>query len=311
MPRLIIHPGAPKTGTSTLQHFLHHHRQALARQGVAVLGPHAIRRSRFMRACRQATRGGPAVKPGLLKGFAARYADFDTVLISEEGFTSGFLIGGEAGPQGLERADLSAAVIADLPFDDIRAILTIRQQRGLLVSSYAHRVKLSRERRGFGRWMREAVAADRLSWAGVAAAFESALGEGRLSLLPFEIVKAEGAEAYARAFFAAAGLGAEGVDFSRVPAANVSASHLAVVASRAFNRIALSGAGRSTLNARLTRRFPSDRFGGFRPKDPALTAVAAAYAEENAALARRWFPDHAAAFLGGLTAAGPGAMGHS
>lgn len=298
MPRLIIHPGAPKTGTSTLQRFLHAHRDVLQKRGIVVLTPANFRRSPFMRACRSATRGKP-MERAALDAFAAEFADVDTVLISEEGFCSGFLLGGWNGPGGFERADLSAEVIANLPFDDIRAVLTVRQQRGFLVSSYVHRVKLHRERRGFRRWLDEAIAPDRLSWARVARAFETRLGEGRVALLPFEIVKAEGAEAYVRAFFESAGLDGAGIDFTRVHAANVSASHLAVVASRAFNRIAWTKKGRSRMNARLTRRFPADRFGGFRPSDPRLDALAELFAEENEALARRCFPDHADAFLGG------------
>lgn len=298
MPRLIIHPGAPKTGTSTLQQFLHAHRDVLRKSGVAVLTPANFRRAAFMRACRSATRGGKAPGRAAQDAFAAEFADAETVLISEEGFCSGFLLGGWKGPGGFERAERSAEVIGDLPFDDIRAVLTIRQQRGFLVSSYVHRVKLHRERRGFGRWLDETIAPDRLSWARVAAAFETRLGEGRVALLPFEIVKAEGAEAYVRAFFETAGLDRDGVDFSRVHAANVSASHLAVVASRMFNRIAWSKKGRSRFNARLTRQFSADRFGGFRPSDPRLDAIAASFVGENEALARRCFPDHADAFLG-------------
>lgn len=298
MPRLIIHPGAPKTGTSTLQRFLHAHREALLRRGVAVYTPANFRRAPMMRACRSATRGGPPLSRAALDAFAAETADADIVLVSEEGFCSGFLLGGEPEPSGLERAGMSAEVIGSLPFDDIRVILTIRQQRGFLVSSYTHRVKLHREARGFSRWLDEAVDAERLSWSGVASAFEARLGAGRVALLPFEIVKAESAVSYVRAFFAAAGLSLDDLDLGEVRAANVSASHLAVSASRVFNRLSRRKTGRSELNAWLTRRFPSDRHGGFRPSDPRLDEIANAYAAENDALARRYFPDHADVFLG-------------
>ncbi|MFV0475069.1 MAG: hypothetical protein ACK5MQ_12820 [Pikeienuella sp.] len=300
MARLIVHPGAPKTGTSTLQRFLHQNREALARQGVAALTPTMIRNSAFMRACRKAARGERPLNRRVVGDFAAEYADYDTVLISEEGFCSGFLPGALERPAGLERAVLAAEVIAALPFDDIRVILTIRRQRGLLVSSYVHRVKLHRERRGFGRWLREVVAPDRLSWAGVAAEFEAVLGPGRLTLLPFEIVKAEGSGAYARAFFDAAGLCGDGVDFSLVNAANLSASHPALLASLAFNRITFGNVEKTTVNEQLSHYFPSSRFRSFLPKDAALDVIAAIYAAENEALARRYFPDYEAAFLGAV-----------
>lgn len=298
MARLIIHPGAPKTGTSTLQHFLDAQRDVLRERGVAVFTPGNLRRTAFMADARMAVRGLRPIGKAALDAFMAETDGAETVLISEEGFASRFLVGGRRVPRGLERARRIADVIGGLPFDDIRVILSIRRQRGLLVSVYTHRVKLHRERRSFSRWMTEAVAPERLSWAGVTRRFEAKFGAGKVALLPFEMLKAEGADAYARAFIRSAGLDEDGLDYSRIKAVNLSASRYAVLASRLHNRISAKELGGSRVNAWLTHYFPAPRFARFRPSDPRLDEIEARYEAENRALARRYFPDHAASFIG-------------
>lgn len=296
MPRLIIHPGSPKTGTSTLQRFLHTHREILREQGIHVYSPANFRKDKFMQACRRGTRGGDWPTKAQFEAFAAETRDAETVLISEEGFCSSFLLGLTEESSGLERADLSAKLISEMPFEDIRAVLTIRQQRGFVVSNYVHSVKLHREKRSFRRWINEMVDADRLSWQRVADEFETALGKGKVSLLPFEIVKAHGAEAYIRAFFEKAGLPFVGMNFDDVKAANLSASHAAVTASRIFNGFRRDEKQRHPFNAWMTRTFPATKYGSFRPRIRKLDEIEAAYEAENAAIAARWFPEYAACY---------------
>ncbi|MEM7524944.1 MAG: hypothetical protein AAF360_14555 [Pseudomonadota bacterium] len=296
MSRLIVHPGAPKTGTSTIQAFLECREDALRAQGIGLLTPRDLRRSEFMRSYRQVFAGAPgaSLATGDLKD---RTGGAATTIMSEEGLCAHFLPGRGGPPSGIDHGRRSADLIADLPFDDVRVVLTVRNQADLLRSAYLHHVKLIGERRPFARWLREAVDPSRLSWRRPVSAFRRRFGRARLSVVPFEIVKAGGSEAYL-----AAVLKAMDVEIAATgPAVSIrnrSPSGAGLAASRIVNAALGRGPSARWLNKKIVQLSPVNAGGARRLNDPLLTEISARYADENAALAATWFPEHASGFLG-------------
>ena len=289
MQRLIIHPGSPKTGTSSIQAFLNANREALAREGFALMTPHDLRRTPFMAEVRNAVhwRGVKKFDHGAFAGPDA--GDAHTLVISEEGFCAAFLPGAQDFPKGVAGADRSAAIIAGLPFEEKRVVWTVRGQAGLVRSAYIHKVKLHRETRTFEKWLARSVDADALSWTAAADIFENA-GVGVSAAVPFELLKAEELPAYLLAFSEAAGLPTDALDFSSARADNLSANPLAVSVMRRLNHIPLSVNRSKRRNARIARKLKKYK-GGDVVRDPAaLEAISVRYREENRAFAERYFP---------------------
>lgn len=132
--RLLLHTGAHKTGTTTLQHSFARNRDLLARHGLIYphigpnMGHHALTAIWCDRSARL-PKGFFAEKgPGrmLQEIVAAHAASNRTVLLSSEAFSQG-------GRMAVDMADLRRRVAA---FDQVGVIHVLREQCGFLQSVY-------------------------------------------------------------------------------------------------------------------------------------------------------------------------------
>lgn len=137
-PRLIIHIGAHKTGTSFVQRMFHHNQALLAQHGVYYpdIGPnpaHHILASPWIDVPDIAPEffhdGGP---DGVWRRFLRDCTRWDgTVFLSAELFS-------RAEPNRIDMADLARRVAG---FEDMRIVYTIRHQAALIQSIWLQRAK--------------------------------------------------------------------------------------------------------------------------------------------------------------------------
>ncbi|MGH3320954.1 MAG: hypothetical protein ACRDN9_12360 [Streptosporangiaceae bacterium] len=155
-PRVYVHIGAPKTGTTFLQQVLWSNRRALARQGVTLPGKGYADHFRATQDLREKRQGATSRSPswrGEWDALArqARRARTSAVVISCELLAA-------AGAEQARRA------IASLEPAEVHVVYTARELTGLLTAAWQEQVK-HRYTGGFDEWLAEVIEGPRGSGA--------------------------------------------------------------------------------------------------------------------------------------------------
>lgn len=132
MSKLILHIGAHKTGTTSVQHCFHANRWILAWHGVAY--PHVFKNKAhhvlatpWMHDILKRTRVTPAAAHEMWRRIVARYAHTDkTVFLSAENFSRVL-------PNHVDFAEIAEIVS---PFDEVEVIYLMREQISMFQSIY-------------------------------------------------------------------------------------------------------------------------------------------------------------------------------
>ncbi|MCL6285254.1 hypothetical protein M3P21_17130 [Ruegeria sp. 2012CJ41-6] len=179
MTRLIIHPGSPKTATSTIQHILSSNREALSRAGIGLILPQDFRGSQYFGEYMKMYRAGS------VSGFEQATADFfgpyfkkyKTVVCSSETFCHDFMPSRKYGFGGIDRSEISAEVLTYTGAASTKIILTVRPQRDFLISTYTHFVHRQKEFRTYQDWLEAEVDLPRVLWSPVVKSFRDRFNE--------------------------------------------------------------------------------------------------------------------------------------
>lgn len=288
MTVIVFHPGAPKTATSTLQHLLQEKRAMLERRGIGVILPQDIRGSSFLAKYLAVYRGRPlADMAEASAAFFRPWRRFDMVICSEETFCHDFMPSRRFGLGGIDRAEEAARLLSLSGFPQTRIVLTIRPQRDLLVSTYAHFVHRHREQRSFHQWLRSEVDLERLLWRPAVEAFRQRFGASAVKVVSMKAPVAGGSgggDAYFRAILDALGIPMPGVELAVDRVHNPSPSARAVGLCRALNQRIPEGDLVEGLNSILIRTFPVERHGRFSPRFDLPPGLGRLFAEDHASV---------------------------
>ena len=158
-PKVLLHIGEPKTGTTFLQHVMWRNRAELAAQGVVLPGHHPqdhYRASQDLRDIQKLASDPAGSWTGEWDILARQAQQASRVaVISHELFSA-------ADPQQADRA------VASLHPAEVHVVLTVRDIATLLPAEWQETVK-HRNAKGFGEWLedvidRESYSADRRQW---------------------------------------------------------------------------------------------------------------------------------------------------
>lgn len=285
MKTLIIHPGAPKTATSTLQHILRANRGVLARKGIGMMLPEDIRGHGLLGHYMKAYRG--KAEPDVAATAAEFFRPFrnlhDTVVLSEETLCHDFMPSRKFADGGIDRAEAAAGLISQFGFDRVQVVLSIRPQYDLLTSTYTHFVHRHRETRGFADWLHHEVAPERLLWGPAIAAFRARFGGDNVHVVGMTGARPGGIGGYMAAMVKALGLDGMALEMSTDKVHNPSPSARAVQLCRVMNREILNQKKSETVNSFLVGQFPVADFGKFTTTWQAPDQLAALWAADYAA----------------------------
>lgn len=295
--QLLVHIGAPKTATTSLQAWLRGNRERLERRGIAVFLPRQVRQKSYLGPFTRYLRG-KSDDPGA-RAFLALFGetDSDAVIVSEEALTNDFIPGFNDSVLGFEMIDRTIAFLQALEIEDLRILLTVRRQDTFLKSAYSHRVRRAGITLGFDAWLDQEVKIAHMSWLTVVDKLDAAFGADKVTVVPFEMLKTQSDKDF---YLRTVGTAMDR-DFERHEAPK-KVNENSALAVEVFEIAAILNALPITNEAQIDRRrkllneinaFVLDNGGQRFEVD--LTEVTAQcralYAAENAALAARKFPD--------------------
>lgn len=287
MTTLVIHPGSPKTATSTLQHILRAHRAALVQQNIGLILPEDIRGKGYLGRYLAVYRGRPVLDiREATEAFFAPYLRFDTVVCSEETFCHDFMPSRKFATGGIDRAEIAAELLAMTGFDRVEVVLTIRPQVGLLASTYSHFVHRQREARSFEEWLNAEVDLERLLWRPVIAAFRNQFGTDAVRVLSLEMARLGGMDAFLLAVLGAMRIGHLGLSVSSDTVHNPSPSARAVELCCVMNSHIANVERSEKVNTVIVEQFPVEEFGRFKPDWSPPAKLAERYAADHEAALR-------------------------
>lgn len=285
MTTLILHPGAPKTATSTLQHILRSNRARLSRAGVGLILPEDIRGKEYLGHYLAAYRG--QMIPNMAEITAEFFAPFlqrhDLVICTEETFCHDQMPSRKFGMGGIDRSETAAELLSLSGADNTEVVLTIRPQFDLLTSTYTHFVHRHREARLFDAWMQEEVDPKRLLWTPAVEAFRARFGVEAVRVLSLEIAREQGMEGYLRATLQSFGLGDLDLSMATDKVHNPSPSQRAVHLCRVMNQEIVNPRRSEVVNSFLVDQYPVAEFGKFRPQWQAPAWMVKLWADDHAA----------------------------
>jgi hypothetical protein len=261
MGRLVLHVGAPKTGTKLIQKTLRANGSRLAENGVDVLLRDAYN-SLAEGASVRWRRGRADVDVHVAVGDAlrARLEEAPTVLVSHEdllGPIASFRQGGRLYP---DAAQVLRSLIARGRPDSVTITLSVRSPDRYVESVYLQLVRVGSTMR-FDEYLRP-IQPHQLSWLDLARRIEAAAGVVPI-VRYFETIHA-GARGYVRQFFDDLALGISPIFPFRIDQQNRGYSDVAM-------RIALAAnAELSAADRRLLRRFLEENFSNRTHPGPKL-----------------------------------------
>ncbi|WP_265501170.1 hypothetical protein [Paracoccus beibuensis] len=269
MTTLILHPGSPKTATSTLQHVLRANRALLSGAGVGLILPEDLRGKPYLGRYLAAYRGEHV--PDMAQRTEAFFAPFlgrhEHVICSEETFCHDFMPSRKFASGGIDRAARTAELLSMTGAARTRIVLGVRPQVDLLTSTYTHFVHRHRETRSFTEWLDAEVNLPDLLWKPVVDAFRERFGAESVHAISLAMTRDVGMQGYLRAVLTAFGIGHLGLDLDTDKVHNPSPSQRAVHLCRIMNNEIAHPKRSETINTSLVETFPVAEFGKFVPED--------------------------------------------
>lgn len=196
MTRILVHIGAPKTATTTLQYLFKSVSKNLSSLDIQYFPTAALRKTSLMEDL-EAGRPEAVTAQNFPRPQASRF------FISNEGFTN-YLMPKSENFSWSKGASRTAHLLSHLPYSVERIVLTIRRQDQFLLSSYYHWVLHGRVSDTFEGYC-NGLDFRKMSWLRYIERLESLIGSERLAVVPFSIIR-EGAENYAAAVVDALGI---------------------------------------------------------------------------------------------------------
>lgn len=216
-PRVVMHVGVHKTGSTLIQHHIRANAEVLRAKGVFATnlraGRYMLKLRNKLRRAQKAGRDGPAIDaldpPSRQVIAAARDIGAHTILVSDEN-----ILGQPFHWQLLSGADKASLYphaeaclrLATHGFEGLPLTLIIytRQQHKLLVSHYSEALRTLRVDDSLEAFVR-AIDLERLNFADLIAAMRRAAPHADIRIAPFETIH-DGAPAFLGDFFAHVGL---------------------------------------------------------------------------------------------------------
>jgi hypothetical protein len=295
-PRLVLHIGLPKTGSSLIQRTMKALRPRLRERGVAY-----VARSRIIAMKTYAREAGKANAPASaafldeLRTVVAEEAEHvagpvRTVIVSNEA-TCGWPTGSP--PYWPNAAARVEAFVSALAPASMQVLAYVRRQDRFLESMYMQQIH-GGATTPWEEYRDEHCADVRIRYTDVFDAIATVEGVTDLTVKPFEIIGA-GGPAFVADFLETIGLGDLGDDLpaEALILANASFSEPAWRSALTINRYLTNPADRRKVRKFLGSMFPPDR----HPKAHLLTdreraALIERYRDENERLFRTWMPSY-------------------
>lgn len=294
MTTLILHPGSPKTATSTLQHVLRSNRTMLSAAGVGLILPEDLRGNPYLGRYLAAYRGGTIrdMNQHTADFFGPVLARHDRVICSEETFCHDFMPSRKFGDGGIDRADVTAELLSHSGAARTKVVLSIRPQLDFLISTYTHFVHRHRETLDFPQWLEAQVDLSRMNWAPVVQAFRDRFSSDGVQAV--SLAEHPNITAFVVAMMGAFGIGHLPLELSTDQVHNPSPSLRAVHLCRIMNQEITSPKRAETINSALVDTFPVAQFGKFKPTDWSLPPELAAHFASDLASVLAYSPDRPA-----------------
>ena len=261
---LVIHCGAHKTGTSSIQSLLFDNRDVLLTRGTLYIRPEIINRSglvQFLHGVSGTAATGDRIRQEIKD--ARKISEVERVVISHESLFSYAGVYPAADGPLYPTLDHALSLWPQLCLDEIfsrqRAIFYVRRQDTFLQSLYLQ--YLSGGMTETFREFRSIVDHRDFSWLRLANSLAGHFGKENLIVRPFELIKG-GWENYITDFFQAIGIGfADAPPHPRVEneSFSIPAYYLALLM---YPR--MESFKREEFGVRLKKRFPPARFGRVR-----------------------------------------------
>ncbi|MBS1301791.1 hypothetical protein [Loktanella sp. SALINAS62] len=269
MTTLILHPGSPKTATSTLQHVLRANRSLLSSAGVGLILPEDLRGKAYLGNYLAAYRGEdvPDMARCTKDFFAPILGRHELVICSEETFCHDFMPSRKLASGGIDRAARSAELMGTTGATRTKVVLSIRPQVNFLTSTYTHFVHRHREARHFSAWLKAEVSLPDLLWQPAVGAFQDRFGAESVQALTLAMTQEVGMNGFLRAALDAFGIGHLGLDMNTDEVHNPSPSQRAVHLCRVMNNEIIHPNRSEKVNTALMSTFPVVDFGKFVPLD--------------------------------------------
>jgi len=273
MTTLILHPGSPKTATSTLQQILRGNRAHLAAEGVGLILPEDLRGKPFLGRFLSAYRGTeiPDMDQHCAAFFKPFLARHDYVICSEETFCHDFMPSRKFAQGGIDRADIAAALLSRTGAARTRVVLSIRPQVDFLISTYTHFVHRHRESNDFATWLTKQVDLPRLLWEPAVQAFRNHFGAEAVHVVSLAMTRQVGMVGYLQTMMDAFGIGHLNLEMRTDRVHNPSPSLRAVHLCRVMNREIANQRRSEIINSALVETFPVSEFGKFTPPEWSLS----------------------------------------
>lgn len=260
-----MHPGAPKTATTALQHVLRVNRWRLAWRGVGLILPEDIRDHSFLGDYLAAYRGsGPSdISQCTAEFFAPYLAKYRTVICSEETLCHDFMPSRKIGLGGIDRADTAARLLSHCGAEQTKVVLSIRPQVDFLTSTYTHFVHRRRESRPFSEWLSHEVDLGSVLWSPAVAAFRQQFGVEAVNVVL--LADKGGVAGYIKTMLDHFGLSRFKLKYDVSEIHNPSPSARAVQLCRIMNSQIRNPEKSERVNSALIENFPVEEFGKFVP----------------------------------------------
>ena len=295
--RLVIHAGAHKTATTSIQHWLKQSRLALASSGVLYLEPDVLNKAGIINRLHNAEKGQHArVGSQFLRLLSEKSAMFrmKTLLLSHESILSfSNMLPGAADKSFYGSLENSARCIQALSEEyDLRLVFYIRRQDTFLSSVYLEYIKRGNYYMEFEEYCRS-IDYRNISWLGLLGRFSEVTKNLEIVVRPFELL-GKGGGVFMREFLDAANIPAnKRLLGSSFPRSNEGVSNKALKLIQACGPH-LEAAERRAMGSFFRTRFPVSNCGKASVLSPELsTEIVAYFADENRRVFDEWMPDYA------------------
>lgn len=265
MTTLVVHPGSPKTATSTLQHILRSNRALLAERGIGLVLPEDLRSRSYFRSYFAVYRGISTqdLSEATAELFAPYAGKFDKVICTEETFCHDFMPSRTVNLGGIDGAAIAADVLSKTGFESTEIVLTIRPQADLLTSSYTHSVHRRQESRPFKDWLDAEVDLDRVLWQPAVQAFRNRFGDDRVKVISMDMARETSMVGYLQTVLRAMTGDEIDLPVTEEKVHNPSPSARAVQLCRVMNEHIVHKKKSGAVNTCLVAQFPAAEFGKF------------------------------------------------